>query len=123
MTSRGCILIPRIDSCMAVVERVSNLDQKHLKAIGAGTFFYALLHTLEGTGLLLRRRWAGYLTIIMTGSLLPLEGYEVFRKTTAVRLAILLANLAIAVYLVVKLIRERPNARAQVAPSATSLPS
>ena len=91
----------------AVIERVGVIDSRHLKVIGAGTFLYAFLHTLEGTGLLLRRRWAGYLTVVITGLLLPLEVYEVARKATAVRIAVLLVNLGIMAYVVVKLWQER----------------
>ena len=92
------------------VSRVSGIDRAHLKAIGAGTFFYAVLHTVEGVGLLLRRHWAEYLTIVATGLLLPVEVYEIARKTSALRVTVLLGNLAILVYLVVK-VRQRRRAR------------
>jgi uncharacterized membrane protein (DUF2068 family) len=91
---------------------ISGVDRAHLKAIGAGTFAYALLHLVEGTGLLLRRRWAGYLTVVMTGSLLPLEVYEISRKVSAVRLGVLAVNGAILAYLVVTL-RAEARARAR----------
>jgi uncharacterized membrane protein (DUF2068 family) len=90
-----------------LISQISGLDRKRLEAIGAGTLFYAVLHAIEGIGLLMRRNWAGYLTVILTGSLLPLELYEVARKTTAVRVAVLLTNLVILIYLVVRLIQER----------------
>ncbi len=90
-----------------IITQVSGLDRKRLEAIGAGTLFYAVLHAIEGTGLLLRRNWAGYLTVVITGSLLPVEVYELMRKPTAVRVAVLLTNLGIVIYLVVKLIQER----------------
>ena len=88
-----------------VVYRAAGIDRAHLKALGAGTFFYALLEGLEGVGLLLRRRWAEYLTVIATGLLLPLEVYEIARRPNALRVAVLLANLAILAYLIVKLIQ------------------
>src|SRR5262245_50253299 len=47
-----------------VIYRVAGIDRAHLKAIGAGTLFYAVLELVEGVGLLLRRRWAEYLTIV-----------------------------------------------------------
>ncbi|HMB02871.1 MAG TPA: DUF2127 domain-containing protein [Isosphaeraceae bacterium] len=89
------------------IYRLAGIDRAHLKAIGAGTFFYAFLETVEGVGLLLQRRWAEYLTIIATGLLLPLEVYEIARKANAVRVAVLLANLAILVYLILKLLQDR----------------
>ena len=49
------------------VSRVAGIDQAHLKALGVGTFFYALLHLVEGTGLILLKPWAEYLTVIATG--------------------------------------------------------
>ena len=73
--------------------------------LGVGTFFYAGLEGLEGIGLLLRRRWAEYLTVVATGLLLPLEFYEIARKPTGLRVAVLLANLAVLAYLIVKLIQ------------------
>jgi uncharacterized membrane protein (DUF2068 family) len=96
---------------------VSGLDHKHLLEIQAGTFIYAFLHILEGTGLLLRKRWAGFLTVIITGSLIPLEGYEVFEKYNHIKLAVLIVNVGIVVYLVWKLRQEtRDNARLVAVP-------
>jgi uncharacterized membrane protein (DUF2068 family) len=90
----------------AVMGRLSGIDRDHLKVIGAGTLFYALLELVEGVGLILRRRWASYLTVIATGLLLIPEGYELAHKVNVVRVAVLLANLAILVYLIVKLRQE-----------------
>jgi uncharacterized membrane protein (DUF2068 family) len=85
------------------VSRVADIDKAHLKALGVGTFFYAGLHLVEGTGLILMKHWAEYLTVIATGSLLPVELYEVARKVTAVRLGVLAVNVAILAYLIFKL--------------------
>ncbi len=86
-----------------VLERVAGLDRAHIRAIGAGTFFYAALHFVEGAGLFFKRLWAGYLTIVASGSLLPLEGYEIHKKYTDLRLSVFAVNLAIVIYLVFKL--------------------
>jgi uncharacterized membrane protein (DUF2068 family) len=92
--------------------RLAGIKPSQLKAIGAGTFFYAFLGMLEGTGLILRKRWASYLTIGITASLLPFEGYELARKVTWVRLVVLVVNLAVLAYLVVMVRREwREGAR------------
>jgi uncharacterized membrane protein (DUF2068 family) len=87
--------------------RLAGLDRRRLEAIGVGTFFYALLHLVEGTGLVLRRRWAEYLTVVATGLLLPLEVYEIARKPNPLRIAVFVANLGILVYLIVRLVQER----------------
>lgn len=71
-----------------------------LKAASVGTFIYAGLLLTEGTGLLLRKRWAEYFTIITTAGLIPLEIYELIHKMTAAKIVILLVNVAIVAYLI-----------------------
>lgn len=94
-----------------VMERVSKVDEHRLKAISAGTFFYAALALCEGTGLALRMRWGEYLTVIVTASLLPIEVYELVRKPDLPRGLILLANIAVVAYLVRVLREGRAKAR------------
>ena len=76
------------------------LDDPALKRISAGTFFYAALLLTEGVGLLLRRRWAEYFTVVVTGSFIPLEVYELARRFTATRVVIIAVNVAVVWYLV-----------------------
>ena len=76
------------------------LDDRALKRIGAGTFFYAALLLTEGVGLLLRRRWAEYFTVLVTGSFIPLELYELTRRFTATRLILIGVNVAVVWYLI-----------------------
>ena len=91
--------------------RLLSLDDRKLKALGAGTFFYAGLLMTEGVGLLLRRRWAEYFTVIATGSLLPLEVYELWRHASVTRVAIIAINAAVVWYLVVVLRRGGRHSR------------
>jgi uncharacterized membrane protein (DUF2068 family) len=85
---------------------VTGIDRKHLRLIEAGTFFYAALHTVEGLGLIFRQRWAGYLTVIATSSLLPVEAYEIWKGAHPAKIAVLVFNLAIVIYLVWRLWQE-----------------
>jgi uncharacterized membrane protein (DUF2068 family) len=94
----------------AVVSRVSGIDRRHLREIAFGTFFYAGLHLVEGTGLLLRRHWAEYLTVVATSSLVPLEGYEVIRGVNVPKMLVLAVNLAIVAYLIARLRRQHRRA-------------
>ena len=91
--------------------KVLALDARQLRAIGAGTLVYAALLLTEGIGLLLRRRWAEYFTVIVTGSFIPIEVYELTRRLTGTRLALLGVNVAVVWYLIVVLRRPRPNER------------
>ena len=87
----------------AALSRLLSVDTRTLVAIGAGSFIYAALLLTEATGLWLRRRWAEYFTIIVTGSLIPLEIYEVAKRFTVTRLAVIALNVAIVCYLVRRL--------------------
>ena len=82
-----------------------SLDARRLRVISAGTFVYAGLLLTQGVGLLLRRRWAEYFTVIVTGSFIPLELYELTRRISATRLIVLAINVAIVWYLVAVLRR------------------
>ena len=79
---------------------VSNLTPKRLHEIGIVIFIYAALFLLEGIGLWSLKRWGEWLTVVITGSLLPIEVYESFHHTTVLRVVVLLMNAAIVVYLV-----------------------
>ncbi len=94
-----------------VFDWIDGIDPKKVRVIEAGTFFYALLHTIEGTGLLLEKDWAGYLTIIATSSLVPFELYEVYHKVNILKILVLMVNIGFVVYLVVKLRQEHRQKR------------
>jgi uncharacterized membrane protein (DUF2068 family) len=85
-----------------VLVRIFRVTPRQLKELSVGTFFYAALFATEGVGLLLRKRWAEYFTIITTGGLIPLEVFELARHFTAPRLMIALVNVLIVWYLVAR---------------------
>ena len=80
--------------------KVTRLPPKRIEELAIVLFLYAALFLVEGTGLWMEKVWAEWLTIVATTSLIPFEVYEVVHKTTALRIAILLANIAIVTYLV-----------------------
>lgn len=88
-----------------LMEKVTKVDETRLREFSAGTFFYSALFFTEGTGLALRKRWAEYLTIISTASLLPLEIYELLQRASIAKFVLLLVNLAVVAYLVYELRR------------------
>lgn len=79
--------------------KVFRVTPKQLKELSAGTFLYAAIFLTEGTGLLLRKAWAEYLTLVSTGLFLPIEIYEIYRHLTPVKIAVLIINVAILWYL------------------------
>jgi uncharacterized membrane protein (DUF2068 family) len=89
------------------VQRILTLDQGHLRALSAGMLVYASVFVVEGVGLLLKKRWAEWFTVVVTASFVPLEIYEIVRRPGAVRVIALAVNLAIVWYLVARLRRRQ----------------
>jgi uncharacterized membrane protein (DUF2068 family) len=85
-----------------ILSRLLSISPNQLRAASVGTFVYAGLLLTEGTGLLLRKRWAEYFTIISTAGLIPLEIYEMTRHLTAAKAVVLLINVAIVAYLIAR---------------------
>jgi len=90
-----------VDWMLAQGEKV---NPHMLLLAGWAAFLYAALFFAEGIGLYLRRHWAEYLVVIVTGSLLPLEIYEVFHKFADWKLVAVIGNLLIVSYLVHRLV-------------------
>lgn len=105
------INVLRVDPDNRLIHRllthVLSVSPKQLRALGIGTFVFAALYLTEGTGLLLHKRWAEYFTIITTAGLIPLEIYEMTRHLTAAKVAVLALNIAIVVYLIMRIRRGR----------------
>src|SRR5258708_70868 len=78
----------------AAISKVTGLDERTLRDISFGTFAYGALFLVEGTGLMLRKRWAEYLTVISTTGLLPVEVYELIHRPRPAKAIILVANAA-----------------------------
>lgn len=69
-------------------------------AIGIVALAYAAIFATEGTGLWLRKHWAEWFTVIATGSLIPVEAYEMVHKFTWLKLGAFVGNVAIVIYLI-----------------------
>jgi uncharacterized membrane protein (DUF2068 family) len=96
-----------IGALLSKLQLVHTKELKELSALGAG---YAALFLTEGTGLLFRQRWAEWLTIIATSSLMPFELYELVEKFTVLRVVALLVNAGVVVYLIY-LVRQKGPSR------------
>jgi uncharacterized membrane protein (DUF2068 family) len=100
------------------IARVTHLDTTRIEWIVAGLCAYGALFTVEGFGLWLGKRWGEWLTIVATTSFIPFEIYELWRRATIMRAALLAANVAIVIYLVWRVRNENAVARMEWPPSA-----
>src|SRR5579863_8379540 len=90
----------------AVLMKAELLRPEQIKRLGLGSFLYAALFLAEGTGLWLRKPWGEWLTIIITGSLVPVEVYEIYRHPSALKVAVLVINIGIVCYLIYRIRNE-----------------
>ena len=60
---------------------------------------YAAVEGIEAFGLWYQRRWAEYLTFLVTASLLPLEIYELTNTLSPFKIVAFVINVAVVVYL------------------------
>ncbi len=83
---------------------------RRLELIALGCFGYAAVFVVEATGLWLKKRWAEYLTIVVTASLLPFEVMELMHRATVAKGLTLLVNLLVLGYLIWNVVRKRGTA-------------
>ncbi len=94
-----------------VLLEAATLTPTKVKDLAAGSFIYAGLFVTEGVGLWLLKRWAEWLTVIITSSLLPVEIYEVARHPGMIRVLVLVINIAFVAYLVFRIRAERAESK------------
>jgi uncharacterized membrane protein (DUF2068 family) len=82
------------------LQRLVALRAGSLDVLIATSLAYAVLELVEAIGLWHERRWAEYLTVIATAGLLPFEVLGLVRRVTVIRIAALVINLLIVVWLV-----------------------
>jgi uncharacterized membrane protein (DUF2068 family) len=82
-----------------LANKLSHLTPANLVWFARGTVLYSLFSLVEGTGLIFRVSWAGWLAIGESVFFIPIELYEMIQKWS-VSLAIVLAlNILIVWYL------------------------
>jgi uncharacterized membrane protein (DUF2068 family) len=82
-----------------IMDKADLIDAHDLRRIGAGAFIYAMLCLVEGYGLVTRRTWAEYFTVILTAMGLPVETFEIIRRFNWYKVGALAVNLLILLYL------------------------
>jgi uncharacterized membrane protein (DUF2068 family) len=83
------------------------LTPTRIREVGLGGLVYAGLFLTEGLGLWFLKRWAEWMTIVLTSSLIPVEIWEIFRHPRWIKVLVLLVNAALVGYLVWVVKKER----------------
>ena len=85
--------------CQVFLEAASRLDDANLVAAAMVAAIYSLARFIEAYGLWNARVWAEWFALLSGMIYLPLELYELHRKVTPIRLALLLVNIAVVAYM------------------------
>jgi uncharacterized membrane protein (DUF2068 family) len=81
------------------INRAFALSTTKLYIVGVAVSLYTAILAVEAFGLWFARRWAGYLTAIETGVLIPFEIYELTTGISALKILTLIINVAVLGYL------------------------
>jgi uncharacterized membrane protein (DUF2068 family) len=91
------------------LQKAANLTPSKIRGLGMVSFTYAGLFLTEGIGLWLVKRWAEWFTVIITGSLVPVELDEIHHHPSLVKTLVLLINMAVVGYLLYRIRSERSD--------------
>jgi uncharacterized membrane protein (DUF2068 family) len=81
------------------IERAFSVQSNKIVLVGVVFAVYALVEGIEAVGLWRGRRWAEYMTFLVTTSLLPLEVYELANRLSPLKLLTFAINVAVVAYL------------------------
>jgi uncharacterized membrane protein (DUF2068 family) len=90
-----------------LISRLAGFAPRQAYRDGTIAVGYGVLEAVEGYGLLRRRRWGEYLTIVSTALLLIPEVQELFKHPTWLKVGALVLNVVIVIYLIVRVLRRR----------------
>jgi uncharacterized membrane protein (DUF2068 family) len=91
----------------SLLGRVAELSPRAAREAGGGALLYGAVFCIEGTGLLLGKPWAEYMTTGVTASFLPLEAYELVKHPSLLKAVVFSINIVIVVYLLHEIRRRR----------------
>jgi uncharacterized membrane protein (DUF2068 family) len=91
-----------------MLEGATTITPNRLHELGIIAFIYSALFLAEGIGLWSLKRWGEWITVVITGSLLPFEIYEVWHRFSVSKLAVLAINVGVVCYLAMRLKRGKP---------------
>lgn len=90
-----------------LLDRADLVSGHDLRITGLLSFAGGLVYAIEGTGLMLRKVWAEYITVVLTTLGLPWEIFEMAKRFTMWKASIFFANVLVLAYLIWLLRRKR----------------
>jgi uncharacterized membrane protein (DUF2068 family) len=79
--------------------RIENVTQAGVRELAIGAVLWALFPLTEGTGLMFRVKWAGWLAIVESAFFVPVEIYELVKEFSWFMVGVAIINSGIVWYL------------------------
>lgn len=98
------------------VESVANATNHHVGEVVAFALAYAAIRLVEGYGLWRGKHWAEWFAVISAGLYLPIEFQHYARHVTLLNAAVICFNVALVLYMVRLLNRQRKSKHAVANP-------
>jgi len=92
-----------------LMDRVDLIGHHQLREAGTYSLIYAVLCMIEGVGLIRHKVWAEYFTVTLTTAALPWELYELVHRFEWYKVGLILANVAVVLYLLWVLKKKRES--------------
>jgi uncharacterized membrane protein (DUF2068 family) len=93
----------------ALLYKAAFFDHRTFIITEISSFVYSALLLTEGTGLMLQKRWAEYLTVIVTASFIPFEIFNIVMRFAVPKASVLIINVIVVWYLCKTLWREHKS--------------
>lgn len=90
-----------------LMDKVDLIGGHQLRQAGMLSFLYAAMCIVEGSGLMMKKVWAEYFTVILTAGALPWETFELWEKFEWFKVGLILVNVVVLLYLLWVLKRKR----------------
>ena len=92
-------LDPEKQFFLDLADKVDKITEQGMIRLAWGTLLYSLFSLVEGTGLIFRVPWAGWLAIGESAFFIPIEVFEIVHRPSLAILSILAINVIIVWYL------------------------
>ena len=82
-----------------LAERIDAITQARMVWVASGTVLYSLFSLVEGSGLIFRVSWSGWMAIGESAFFIPIEVFELLRSPSVTVFLVLVLNVIIFWYL------------------------
>ncbi|MDD5673188.1 MAG: DUF2127 domain-containing protein [Chitinivibrionales bacterium] len=104
-----------------ILLQLNLIDAHMLREISLGTFIFAAVLLVEGSGLFFQQVWAEFMAVIETAIFIPFEIKGIIHHSTTARGMLLFVNIAVVLYLLYFILRKNRLSRLELSAASSSV--